>query len=48
MQPWVQIWTSDQNQKFRDKFVRNWIEALPCIDGKTFLRGQNVTGVSKK
>jgi len=37
MQPWVQIRTSGQNQKFRDKFVRNWIEALPRVDGKTFL-----------
>jgi len=37
MQPWVQIRTSGQNQKFRDKFVRNWIESLPRYDGNTFL-----------
>jgi len=37
MRPWVQIWTSGQNQKFRDKFVRKSIESLPRFDGKTFL-----------
>jgi len=37
MRPWVEIRTSGSNQKFRDKFVRKWIESLPRYNGKTFL-----------